>query len=73
MTLHSDKHNLQKGVPHEQMVTRWGELVKGATEDETGAKEMAPSYRKINNNAFKTPPNNLTTKNNRKMGMGEKG
>ncbi|RYD03976.1 hypothetical protein N752_16430 [Desulforamulus aquiferis] len=73
MTLHNKRHTLQEGVPHEQMITKRGELVKGTTEDESVAKEMAPSHREINNNNFKTPPNNLTTKNHRKMGMGEKG
>lgn len=73
MTLHDNKHTLQEGIPHEQMVTKRGEMVKGSTEREDSAKEMAPSQREINNNPFKTPPNNMTVKNNRKMGMGEKG
>lgn len=69
MTLHSDKHTLQQGVPHEEMVTNQGELVKGFPEDETSAKEMAPSVKQIQNNPFKTPPNNQTNKNDQKMGM----
>ncbi|PHJ38169.1 hypothetical protein P378_11440 [Desulforamulus profundi] len=55
------------------MVTRKGELVKGTTEDETSQNEMAPWEREQINNPFKTPPNNLTNKDDEHVGMGEKG
>ena len=73
VTLHHKKDSLQEGRLQEQMVTSQGELVKGQSEDEISAKEMAASQQQIKNNPFKTPPNNLTNKNDRKMGMGEKG
>lgn len=73
MTLHSKKHTLQTGVPHEQMVTNKGELVKGSTEDETSQKEMAPWEKQQINNPFKTPPNNMLHKSEDHVGMGEKG
>ncbi|MEG6520628.1 hypothetical protein [Desulfotomaculum sp. 1211_IL3151] len=73
MTLHSKKHTLQSGVPHEQMVTSHSELVKGSTEPETSQVEMAPGEKQLNNNPFKTPPNNMTNKSEDHVGMGEKG
>ncbi|SHF38767.1 hypothetical protein SAMN02745133_02507 [Desulforamulus putei DSM 12395] len=73
MTLRDKRHTLQTGVSHEQTVTRKGELVKGATEDETSQKEMAPWEKEQINNPFKTPPNHLTNKGDEHVGMGEKG
>lgn len=73
MTLHDKRHTLQAGVAHEQMVTHKGELVKGTSEDETSQVEMAPWQEQLRQNPFKTPPNNSTNKNDKKVGMGEKG
>jgi hypothetical protein len=73
MTLHNKRHTLQTGVLHEQMVTSKDELVKGATEDETSQKEMALWEKQQINNPLKTAPNNLTSKNDNHLGMGEKG
>lgn len=73
MTLHSKRHTLQSGVPHEQMVTNKSELVKGSTEDERSQKEMAPWEQQQINNPFKTPPNNMLNKSEDHVGMGEKG
>lgn len=64
MSLRKKDHLLQSKRIQANKVSYKGELVKHEFGEEVSPKEMAATRKQLKHNPFKTPPNNLTTKDN---------